>query len=353
MALTLPKLTIPKLSLDNKQLPFVVGGVVVLAAAGWFGWQYFAGEPPPPTPISKPQPVTAAKPQAKGPSPAEIEKARDKLIEDVLVASGLKQKLDQLPQQFIADARLSARKRSKGSSAEDKPYEAVVTELFTAQGFNNRMKADLKKNFDEKRLQALLKDYSAPAAKQMVELGRVEPNAAALAKFVRSPAAKRPSSERATLIKRIDAASGASDLAVDIAFTTMKAIALGMAGEGAKKAALIEKGVEKERASSEKKIRDASLLNLAFGLKDASDADLEAYAKFYETENSKWLTGIAQASILDEVKSASTQAGERFGMLPGIAPAAKHTGSKAGADARACLSLATNAAIIECAEAYR
>lgn len=366
MALTLPKLDLPKLTLDKKQISIIAGAVVVLAAAGWFGWQYFGGAEP--APVAKTQPVTAAKQAGPAKAAADAGAARDKLIGDLLLASGLKRQLDQLPQQFIAGTRQSGKQKSKGP-ALDKTIESVFAEAYTAEGFNRRMGADLKKNFDEQRVQALLKDYSTPAAKRMVELGQAAPSPAELARFARSPAAPRPSSARAGLVKRIDAASRASDLAVEAAFTTMKAIALGVAGEGAGKAAAVDKAIEKERASSTQRIRSATLLNLAFSLKDASEAELEAYAKFYETENSKWFTGIVYASILEEVKSASARAGERIGALAGkraaptdnsavpadksTTPAAKPARSKAGSDARTCLGLDTNQAIIKCAEQYR
>ena len=76
------------------------------------------------------------------------------------------------------------------------------------------------------------------------------------------------------------------------------------------------------------------------------------------------VTGIVYAAMLEEVKSASAQAGERIG-APGdkgaataatdktAAPAAKPVRSRARADARSCLELSGNAAIIKCAEQYR
>ena len=135
----------------------------------------------------------------------------------------------------------------------------------------------------------------------------------------------------------------------------MKAVALGIVGEGAGKAAAVDKTIEKQRASVTKKIRDVTLLNLAFSFRDASDGDLEAYASIYEAENGKWFIDIVYASLLDEVKSASAQAGDRIASLARnpAAPAAKLVRSKADADARSCLGLATNAAIIKCAEQYR
>jgi hypothetical protein len=348
------------LTLTRKQILPIVGGVVIVSAAGWFGWQYFEDAGPVPAVPAKPQPVTAAKSPAaaKAAAPADAGPARDKLIEDTLVASGLKRQLDQLPQQLIAGVRQSGTQQSKASPAVAKAIENAVAGSFTAQGFHDRVGADLKKNFDQQRLQALLKDFSTPAAKRMIELQQAAPSPDELARFARSPAVTRPSAQRAGLVKRIDAAIRASDLAVDVAFSSMKAVALGLIGDGAGKAAAVDNAIEKQRASATQKIRVATLLNLAFGFKDASDTDLEEYARIYEAENSKWFTGIVYASLLEEVKRASAQAGERIGSLASkpAAPAAKPVRSirpKAGADARACLDLATNTAVMNCAERYR
>jgi hypothetical protein len=159
-------------------------------------------------------------------------------------------------------------------------------------------------------------------------------------------------------VKRIDAATRASDLALESAFAFLDALASGMAAGQAQKAAAIGKAIERQRAPTTANIRNATFANLAFTYRDAGDAELEAYAKFYEAENSKWFYGIAYASILEEAKRAAAQAGERVGALAGSAgkpalPVAKPIRSKSRADARACLDLAGNAAVIKCAEDYR
>ncbi len=357
MALTLPKFTLPKLTLTKKQILPIAGAVVIVSAAGWFGWQYLEDAGPAPAAPAKPQPVTAAKPPGPGKAaaPADAGPARDKLIEDVLAASGLKQQLSQLPEKLMAGVKQSGKQRTKTSPADLKAIETAVTESFSAQGFHGRVSAGLKTNFDEKRLQALLKDYSTPAAKRMVELEQALPSQEELAQFARSAAATRPSPQRASLVKRIDSATRASDLAIDVAFSSMKGLALGAVGGGAEKAAAVDKAIEKQRTSATNNIRNATMLNLAFSYRNASDADLEEYAKFYETENSKWFSGIVYTSLLEQVQSASAQAAEHIG-APASKPAstvAQPVRSKAGADARTCLGLATNAAIIKCAEEYR
>jgi hypothetical protein len=353
-------LALPTLSLTKKQILAMVGGVVIASAAGWFGWQYLEDAGPAPAAPARPQPVTVAKPPAaaKAAAPADAGQARDKLIEDALVASGLKRQLDQLPQQLIAGVRQSGTQQPKASPEVVKAIENAVAGSFTAQGFHDRVRADLKKNFDQQRLQALLQDFSTPAAKRMMELQQSAPSPDELAQFARSPAATRPSAQRASLVKRIDAAIRASDLAVDVAFSSMKAVALGLTGDAAGKAAAVDKAIEKQRVSATDNIRNATLRNIAFSYRNASETDLEQYARIYETENSKWFTGIVYASLLEEVKRASAQAGERIGTLASkpAAPAAKAVRSirpKAGADARACLDLATNPAIMNCAEKYR
>jgi len=362
MAFTLPKLSLPKpappsLALNKKQLPAIVGGVIILAAAGWFGWQYFAEDAAPPPAPSKPQPVTAAKPAApaKGATPADTGQARDKLIDEVLVASGLKQQLEQLPQRLVAGVSQAGKQQRKASAAANQRIEDAMAKSFTADGFQTQVSADLKKNFDQKRMQALLKQFSTPAGKSMIELERAVPSPQEFAKFAHSAAATKPTAQRAALIKRIDAATRASDLAVEVAFVSMKGLALGIAGEGTPKAASLDKSIEKQRDAATRKIRDATVLNLAFSYRVVSDADLEKYAALYETEDAKWFYGLVYASLVEEAKNASTEAGERIGKLATkpAAGTAKLAASKSRADARSCLNLATNTAIIKCAEAYR
>lgn len=359
MALTLPKLALPKLTVAKKQIPAIAGGVVLVAVAGWFGWQYFAENAAPPRPPArKPQAMTAAKPRApvKAATPADTGLAHDQLIGDVLAASGVKQELDQLPQRLVAGVKQYGKQQMKTPPALVNAIEDAVAKSFTADGFNSQVRAVLKKNFDQPRLQALLKDFSAPAAKTMVAMEHVAHSPEEFAEFARSAAAKRPAPARAALITRIDVATGASETAADVAFASMRALAMGIVGEGKGKADSVDKTIERQRASSSAKIRDATLLNLAFSFKDASDADLEKYAGIYETENSKWFYGLVHAAIVDEATAASTNAGNLISALkikPAAMLASGRRGPRPGADARACLARATNAAIAKCAEAYR
>lgn len=364
MALTLPKFNVPKFAAPPKKTLGILGGVVILAAAAWFGWQYFEDAAPPPPP-AKPQPVTAAKAPgaAKAATPAETAAARDKLVGDVMLASGVKQQLNQLPQKLTAGVRQFGMQQKKARPAVVKAVEIGVVESYSAQGFQDRVSAGLKKNYDEKRLQALLKDFSTPAAKRMIGMEQAAAPLEEFTRFSRSPAATKPTPARASLLKRIDAATRASDLAIEAAFSSMKGVASAAAGGGATKAAAVDKAIEKQRASASASIRDATLLNLAFSYRNASDTELEEYAKFCESDNNKWFSGVVYASLAEELQSASAKASERMGALAAApvqpttgkpaAPAARPARSRSGMDARACLDLASNKAIMACAEKYR
>ena len=358
-------LALPKLALNRKQVLTIVGGVAVAAAAGWAGMQYFEETPPapPPKPVTQTKPAGAAK--AAAPSP-------DKLIADLIAASGLSQHLEQLPQQLIAGVKQSSTQQPKTSPAFLAAIEKAVTESFTAQKFQTRLNADLKTNFDQKRVQTLLTDYAAPATKSMVALEQASSSPEELTRFMRAQSASRLPPARAELIKRIDSATKAGDLAVEAAFASMTAITAGIVGEQAKKVDAVGKMIEKQRASTTASIRSSTFANLAFAYRNASDADLESYAKFYETENSNWFSGLVFASLLEEAKSAAAQTGEQVGALtrkagkpakpgapalPEATPvrtkAASEPRSKSGGDARACLELNSDAVIIKCAEKFR
>jgi len=356
MALTLPKLAPPKLKLNKKQLPTIVLLVVVLAAAAWFGWQRFAENAAPPPPVRKPHAVTKAKPRAPvKPAPLTAE-ARAKLIGEVLAATGLKHELDQLPGRMLAGVRQYGEQQLKTTPALAKGIEDAVAKSFTADGFNSRVDAALTNNFDQRRLQALLNEFSALPARTMVAMEHASHSPEEFAAFERSASAKPPAPERAALIKRIDAASRASETAVDVATTSMQAIAMGIVGEDQGKTGSAAQAIEQRRAASVGKIRDATLLNLAFSFDGASDAELEKYARIYENANSKWFYGLVHDALVEEAKSASTNAGNLISQLklkPVKRLAVRRSGSKHGADARACLALPTDAAIIKCAEAYR
>jgi len=362
MAFTLPKLSLPKLNAskpaapsltqDKKRLPLIVGGLVVVAAGAWFGWQYLMEEPPPPPAPPKPA-ATAAAPKKL--TPEEIAKARDKLVADVLAATGLKDQLEELPRKLANSARGGEQSAKKPANARVGAAKAALAEALAARDFAGAFAEDLSKNGDDKQLQAALKEFSAPAGRRALELARTPQAADALAKFAHANAVTPPPPERIALLRRIDAATRGGDFAMEAATATLRTLLPALAAGNAKKADAMEKFIDKQLAAAESKIRADALTGTAFGLKDASDAELAKIAEVYEKPASKWLYGRLYDVALKQMTSAGEEA---VADLAKREPAAKlrpahAAGRKPSGDARRCLDLASNAEIMRCAEAYR
>lgn len=378
-------------SKGKNNILIIVGVVVVIGAAGWFGWQHFSEAPPPP-PGKAAKPAAPAAPAAKAPTTQPQSAARqDKLIEDILAVSGMDHMLAQLPEQMLAGA-MSTRKQDKKarlSADEMREMERAVKEAFPAQGFRQQVVARFKKNYDQKRYQALLDDISTPLAKRMAELEKKQPKPEDLAAFSAGLASRPMSAERVALVQRIDAASRSSELAAEAMFSSIRGVVRGAAGEGSKQAADLDKFLEKQRAAAEDGISNSTRMSLAYTYREVSDADLAEYTKIYEKEGNKWVLGLAYDALLDEFRSGSERLGADLGKMAkakqdaklAAGPAGKKTAkggksaapvygaadaqadqpkaqrqagpSRAGEDARMCLDIEDNRKIMQCAEKYR
>lgn len=364
----------------DKQAPnkllLIVGAVVVLGAGGWFAWQHFMAEPPPPPPppskaTTRPQAAPAA---ATAPAPAVNP---DKQIEDILAVSGLGHTLQRLPEQLLASVRQAGAQDRSGKlrKADLQEMERLTREAYTAQGFKLRVTAQLKKHYDAGRFQAFLEDSATPLARRMSELERQEPGQAEMLAFMKALAAKPLPPERARLIERIDAASRASELALEAMFSSVKGMMRGFAGADAKQLAEIDKAIEQQRAAAAGNVRHAVRLSLAYTYRDVGDADLAEYARLHEKDSTRFFLGLVFDALIEEIHAGA----ERFGAgleklfkaryaeqmeakakgrpaakaAAPAAPASRDGRSRAHEDARECLRFEANRQVMGCAERYR
>jgi hypothetical protein len=390
------------------KLILAVGGVAVLAAAGWFGWQQFSDSGRAPasatTSLPKPKRPAAPKPGAAGPAaagadapagpaaPASGTQAQvpvnpDQLIDQVLIATGLARQLDSLPEQVLGAVKASSAGQPQAAQALSKDLERIFAESFTKEGFQRRVKESLKAGYDEKRLRALLSAASAPVAKKMTELELAKPSEAEQATFIKNLASKPLPRERQALLQRLDDASNASGLGTEIALASVRAMALGAAGSDSKAAAAIDAAMESQRAALSANVRKGSMIAMAFAYRAATDAELGEYIKIYESDHGKWFTGVVSTAIVAEFKSAAGQVGQKIAALvkdrqpaqsakaqaaepaapvaktqsgnppqPGAtrtAVASRQGGRDQDKDVRSCLGLPTTVEVIKCAEQGR
>lgn len=283
----------------------VLIGVVVLGAGAWFAWQYFY--------VDQPAPAQLANDQSK---PASITSAtnQDQLISEVLDVTGLKRQVEQLPEQ-VRGSVAEAPNREKLSPELAQAIEKIATESFAEENINAHLVAQLKAKFDQKRMQAVVADFSSPLAKRMVKLETTMGTAEDQAAFFNGLAAKPLAPTRISVLQELDRVSNASELGADIAMISMNAMAEGMVGNNPAERALLEREMEKEAKRTKENMRNNMMGSMAYVYRNASDADLALYAKIYETEHAKWLADIVMNTLKQGMKNASKRTGERLASL--------------------------------------
>lgn len=337
---------------DSKRIVMLAGGVAVLAAAGWFGWQQFAVEEAPP-------PVVAKKPAAANPAQGKPAASPEVLIEQVLEASGYKAQIAVLPDQLVTGFRgsLGGTAKTKGG-ATPASIEGLIKATFTVEKFQQRVADRLKQKFDAARLQALQADLARPVVKRVVELEKAPVDRNELAAFAAALKTNPLPAERQALFARLNEATRAADLLSEMTLTAVKASLVGAMGPGAD-TSVAERTIENQRAGITEPIREATLANFGYTYRRASDADLEQYIKVYESEHGKWLVENVFAGLLEEFRAgadvlgtqlAAMQPKGKAGASPSAMPAAS---SRRHEDARNCLQKEDNLTVIRCAEAYR
>jgi hypothetical protein len=352
--------------LDAKKAVIAVVGVAVLAAGGWFAWETFFNEPPPPPP---PPPKAAAKPKLAASKAAAVPK--EKLVGDLMEVSGLKRQVQQIPEKVMMGARQSsARNQNPELVAE---VEKIMLASFKPELFQQGVRDALTKGFDAKRVDNLMKAYASPLQKKMAALESAEIKPEDLAAFAKSLKTQPPSAARLDLLKQLDAATQGTAFSVEIVGGVTRAMLSGVVGGDAAKLAKIDREYEKQKARVAGAMENVMTATLAFVYRDVSDDDLAAYAKFLGGEDAKWLITQSMGGLLDTFKSSAQNAGEQIAALakdsrfakrgkpmavsPGSEPAAQPAGrpltGRARLDARECLKQSGNAAIQQCAEAYR
>lgn len=359
------------MNLDKKKAGMAVAGIAVLGVAGWLAWDMFMGPPPPPPVVIK------AKPPAVKPA-VQAEISPDKLISEVIVVSGLRKSIDQIPEKVLQGARQSSSKA--GDPAVVAEIEKIMTDVFKAERFHARVQEAMKKDFDRKRMEGLLKTLSTPLMKKMAELEGQDVKPEALAAYAKGLAANPLPKERVQLLQDYNAATKTTDFAVELVIVTTRAMVTGMLGGDAAKMKAFEKDFDKQKSKLTEAMHNAMMITLAYVYKDVSDADFREYVKFSTTDDGKWFSETAMNAMLDEFRVGAGQTGERLAEwtktrkqavaatkgkavavpaakeVPVAAPAATEARvltARSKLDARECLKQETNQAIHRCAEGFR
>lgn len=234
----------------------------------------------------------------------------DQLIEDVLLRSGAKRQIEGVWE--VMEAQLAERQ----TDADPKVFVQVtegLKEAYRADALYQAVLNHFRKNFDRDRMLAFQQWLQTPLSQKVTELekhystpeGRQE-----LVKFARKfrYLSKRP--ERLALIKRLDTATKASAAAEDISISTiasmMEAINAVLPPDKQADPEQLKKLPENLRARLGDSIQQAMLISYYQTYSTLSDAELEQYVQFYESELGRW----ASLRWIEALSNALNMAGQ-------------------------------------------
>ena len=278
------------------------------------------GPAPPPAPLPKTTPVTirepAPVPPPPKPPPAEPPPPAPKpavepadFVNSVLDGLGLRP--------AIANYTKTTRLLSfldKGRLAEiDVPVlERVLTTQFQPGPFYMAISAELDKGYSPGRLPALTEWLHSPLARKLADLEQrayAPESRQELVDFAGSLSTTPPPQTRLLLIHRIYDASRISDMEVEttiaLVHTTAQAISPALPKEKRYGANELDRALGGVKSRYRSVMRNAKLVQLLFAYQSASDAELEQYAGFLESDDGKWLISTIDKGFFDATGSIS------------------------------------------------
>lgn len=241
------------------------------------------------------------------------------LVDEVLDATGARRAIAQIPGQVQAGFQASLRQqKAKVSPDQLTRLTDIMTRAFVADALYARVRNTFVTAGDAPRLQAVLGFSRSPLARQMtdLELAAMSPEGLAqLQAFAERLKTSRPS-ERLDLIRRLDAATGATDLNVDVALATIQSMAKvvdAVAPPGQRlRSGELDAVLARTRAVLHEPTRVGMSVQLQFAYRSVSDSELAQYVQFHETDAARWFSQLLRKGFVEAIGASATSAAEEL-----------------------------------------
>lgn len=242
------------------------------------------------------------------------------LVDEVLESTGVRRAIGQVPAQVQLGFQAGVRQRgAQISQAQLAGLTDIMVRAFTAEALYAHVRETFVAAADAQRLNAVLDFSRSPLARQMtdLELAAVSAEGAAqMRAFAERLKTSRPSPTRVDLVRRLDAATGVTDLAVDVALATVRSMAKVMDAmappDKRLKAGELDALVAKTRATMYDPTRVAVAVQLQFVYRSASDQELSDYVQLHESEAGRWFSRLLRKGFVEAMSTAATQAAEEL-----------------------------------------
>jgi hypothetical protein len=267
------------------------------------------GLAPPPTPLPKVKPVVPSPP----PKPAPVEPppatAPADFVDIVLDGLGLRSAIVNYTQ---TTRLLSFLDKGRLAEIDVAALERILGERFQAGPFYAAVGDELRRGYSPERLPALSEWLNSPLARKLADMERraYDPESRQeLVEYAGSLSTTPPPQPRLLLIHRLYEATRTSDMEVEatiaLVHTTAQAISPVLPKEKRYGANELDRALGGVKSRYRAVMRNAKLVQLLFAYQSASDAELEQYAGFLESDNGKWLISTIDKGFFDATGSIS------------------------------------------------
>jgi hypothetical protein len=258
-----------------------------------------------PISISPPKPAPVESP----PAPPKPAAPPGDFADTVLDGFGLRTSIANFTQTTHLLAFLD---KGRLAEIEVPALERVLREQFQPGLFYVAIGAALRKGYTPERLPALVEWLHSPVAPKLADLERrgYSPEARPqLVEFADSLSKTPPTQERLLLIHRIYDASRICDIEVETAIalvhTTAQAISPALPKEKRYSANELDRALGGVKSRYRAVMKNARLVQSLFAYQSASDAELEEYANFLESDSGKWLISAIDKGFFNATGSIS------------------------------------------------
>lgn len=261
----------------------------------------------PPQPEAVPLPPETKVPEL-GPLPAQPRQAPHPVADELLSLSGLKRQT-----QGMATHVRTNLVQSLGQLA---PGDQAAVERVTSKGFHHEtlyalIKEEFSRRIDEARIKDVLAWYRSPLGRRLTELevafsgGDREHE---LTEFAARLRVAKPDPRRVALVQRLDGASGATEMSVELIVAVAQAIMRVadplVAADRRLKPGQLESHARQIRLQTQEPLRQTNTLVLLHLYRDVDDQDIARYIQFYESEAGSWLSPAVRKAVITAVAGA-------------------------------------------------
>jgi hypothetical protein len=244
---------------------------------------------------------------------------KEALAKELMKLSGLEQQIRQIPHQVLAGfdkdgkklppQRYTALRRAlsnayNAQTLEQHVYKRVHSELTSELATNTLgwLRTDLGRKITKLEEQA-----STPKAIQQMQ------------GFAKKLESSPPSQQRLGLARRIDLATDATELMLDITESSTFGLAMALDAtlppDQRQGEARLRVQMERQRQTLRETYQQLSVINALFTYQSLSDAEVERYVDFLESEVGTQYTTLANTALKDALYEASTHANRGMATL--------------------------------------